>query len=88
MPSPEKFRETLIQYAVASCLDGDFDGGADWMSTRDELKQWALDSDHFKPYENGFGKPERYPMFQIVSPGRMYEKGISIEDLFVPIEEK
>lgn len=75
-------------YAVASCLDGDFDGGADWAATREELRKWVNESEHFKLWENGEGKSEQYPMFQIVSPGRMYDKKISIEDLFVPIEEK
>ena len=75
-------------YAVAPCLDGDFDGGADWEATREELRQWVKDSGRFKLWENREGRPERYPMFQIVSPGRMYDKGLSIEDLFVPIEEK
>lgn len=75
-------------FAVAPCLDGDFDGGADWYNTWEEIKQWVTDSGRFKLWENGEGRPERYPMFQIVSPGRMYASGLSIEDLFVPIEEK
>ena len=75
-------------YAVAPCLDGDFDGGADWEATREELRKWVNESSLFKLWENREGRPERYPMFRIVSPGRMYHSGISIEDLYVPIEEK
>lgn len=75
-------------FAVASCLDADIDGAADWMETREALIRWAADSKLFKPYENAAGKPERYPMFHIVSPGRLAEAGISIEDLYLPIEER
>lgn len=75
-------------FAVASCIDGDFDQGADWLNTREELMKWAANSDKFKAYENGEGIKERYPMFHIVSPGEMYEERISIEDLYLPIERK
>ena len=75
-------------FAVASCLDADMDGAADWMNTREALIQWASNSKLFEPYENAEGKPERYPMFHIVSPGRLAESGISIEDLYLPIEER
>lgn len=75
-------------FAVASCLDADLDEAADWMKTREALIQWASASKRFKPYENADGKPERYPMFHIVSPGRLSESGISIEDLYLPIEER
>ena len=37
---------------------------------------------------NAEGKKERYPMFHIVSPGELYEEGISVEDLYFPIERK
>lgn len=75
-------------FAVASCLDADLDGAADWMATREALLAWAADSRLFKPYENAPGKPERYPMFHIVSPGRLFERGISVEDMYLPIEER
>ncbi|NLW70135.1 MAG: hypothetical protein GX061_03550 [Eubacteriaceae bacterium] len=71
-------------YAVAPCLDG----AADWEKTRGELTQWANDSELFKPYENAPGKKERYPLFHIVTPGRLMAKGISVEDLYLPIEER
>ena len=38
--------------------------------------------------ENGEGKPERYPMFHIVSPERLIPEGVSVEDLYLPIEER
>ena len=75
-------------FAVASCLDADLDGAADWMQTREALLRWAQESDRFMPYENGEGKPERYPMFHIVSPGRLIPEGVSVEDLYFPIEER
>lgn len=75
-------------FAVASCLDADLDQAADWMQTRETLLRWAAESDRFRPYENAPGKPERYPMFHIVSPGRLIPTGISIEDLYLPIEER
>ena len=75
-------------FAVASCLDADIDEAADWLKTREELIQWATESTRFKLYDNADGKPERYPMFHIVSPGRLIPTGISIEDLYLPIEEK
>lgn len=75
-------------FAVASCLDADLDKAADWMKTREELIDWVQRSDRFTVYENASGKPERYPMFHIVSPGRLIPSGISIEDLYLPIEEK
>lgn len=75
-------------FAVASCLDADIDQAADWMQTREFLLQWAEESKRFKPYENAPGKPERYPMFHIVSPGRLIPTGISMEDLYLPIEER
>ena len=58
------------------------------MKTREELIGWAMNSKLFKPYENAPGKPERYPMFHIVSPGRLAESCVSIEDLYLPIEER
>ncbi|MGN0628119.1 MAG: hypothetical protein ACI4IW_00610 [Oscillospiraceae bacterium] len=73
-------------FAVASCLDADMDEAADWLRTREELMEWVKGSG-FRLYENGEGKRERYPMFHIVSPGRLIPKGISIEDLYMPIEE-
>lgn len=75
-------------FAVASCLDADLDQAADWLNTREELISWAEKSDTFKAYENAEGKKERYPMFHIVSPGELYEEGISVEDLYFPIERK
>ncbi|MGN1343005.1 MAG: GyrI-like domain-containing protein [Traorella sp.] len=75
-------------FAVASCLDADLDQGADWMNTYEELKNWANSSQQFKLYVNEEGKPEKYPMFHIVSPGRLMKSGISIEDLYFPIEER
>lgn len=60
----------------------------DWLSTREEIISWVNASDEFDLYVNGEGKDERYPMFHIVSPGWMMSKGISIEDLYVPIVEK
>lgn len=75
-------------FAVAPCLDADLDGAADWMRTREELIAWAQASGRFRPYENGEGRPERYPMFHIVSPGRLIPEGVSIEDLYLPIEER
>lgn len=74
-------------YAVASCLDADLDRAADWLSTRQALLDWVEASGRFTLYRNGSGKPERYPMFHIVSPGRLIPGGISIEDLYLPIEE-
>ena len=50
------------------------------------LKTDAL-RERFPMYRNEDGKPERYPMFHIVSPGRLIPTGISIEDLYIPIEE-
>lgn len=73
---------------MASCLDADLDQAADWLKTREELIQWVSESDRFKLYENMDGKPERYPMFHIVSPGRLIPTGISIEDFYLPIEER
>lgn len=75
-------------FAVASCTNADFDQAADWLSTREELLRWAAESDKFKAYENSDGKPERYPMFHIVSPGELYAEGVSIEDLYLPIERR
>ena len=75
-------------FAVASCLDADLDGAADWMQTRAALLAWAQESNRFMPYENGEGKPERYPMFHIVSPERLIPEGVSVEDLYLPIEER
>lgn len=74
-------------FAVASCLDADIDEAADWIKTYQELQESMALSERFHLYENGEGKEERYPMFHIVSPGRMTESGISIEDLYMPIEE-
>ena len=75
-------------FAVASCLDADLDGAADWMQTREALLRWAHESVRFMPHTNGEGKPERYPMFHIVSPGRLIPEGVSVEDLYFPIEER
>ncbi|MGN1000110.1 MAG: GyrI-like domain-containing protein [Faecousia sp.] len=75
-------------FAVASCLDADLDQAKDWLSTREELITWVRASDRFALYENGDGREERYPMFHIVSPGRLLPEGISIEDLYLPIVEK
>ncbi|MGN0978499.1 MAG: hypothetical protein ACI4PH_10640 [Faecousia sp.] len=75
-------------YAVASCLDADLDQAQDWLRTREELIRWVSSSDRFVLYENQKGKAERYPMFHIVSPGRLIPEGISMEDLYLPIVEK
>ncbi|WP_148408739.1 hypothetical protein [Murimonas intestini] len=75
-------------YAVASCLNADLDGAEDWHSTREEIISWVNASEQFDLYVNGEGKEERYPMFHIVSPGWMMPKGISIEDLYVPVVER
>ena len=75
-------------YAVASCLDADLDNAKDWLDTRNEIIKWVNESNQFELYVNGEGKAERYPMFHIVSPVWMNEKGISIENLYVPILEK
>lgn len=75
-------------FAVASCLDADLDQAADWMDTYEKLKKWASESEKFRMYENGEGKKERYPMFHIVSPGSLMKEGISIEDLYLPIERR
>lgn len=75
-------------FAVASCMNADFDHAADWLNTREALAKWALGSDKFKAYENGEGKKERYPMFHIVSPGELYAEKISIEDMYFPIERR
>lgn len=72
-------------FAVASCLDADLDQAADWLKTREALLEWASKSERFEPYRNAPGKPERYPMFHIVSPGRLIPEGISVEDLYFPI---
>ena len=74
--------------AVASCLDADRDQAADWLETHAFLRQWAASSARFKPYENGPCRPERYPLFHIVSPGRLQAEGVSIEDLNDPIEAR
>lgn len=75
-------------YAVASCLDADQDQAADWLETHAFLRQWAASSARFKPYENGPGRPERYPLFHIVSPGPLQAEGVSIEDLYDPIQAR
>lgn len=74
-------------FAVASCLDADLDQARDWLKTREELIQWVNASERFALYENRDGQKERYPMFHIVSPGRLIPEGISIEDLYLPIVE-
>ena len=75
-------------FAVASCLDADIDQAKDWLQTREELISVMTNDGRFKPYENAEGKTERYPMFHIVSPGRFIESGLSVEDLYLPIEER
>ena len=75
------------EWLYALPRDADLDEAADWMKTREELMQWVESSGRFRLYRNGEGKPERYPMFHIVSPGRLIPRGISIEDLYMPIEE-
>lgn len=75
-------------FAVASCLDADIDQAEDWLKTREELINWVNESDRFELYCNTADTEERYPMFHIVSPGRMIPSGISIEDLYMPICEK
>lgn len=75
-------------FAVASCLDADLDEAADWLQTRQALIDWAEASEKFRPYRNGAGKPVRYPMFHIVSPGYLIPEGISMEDLYLPIEPR
>ena len=73
-------------YAVASCLDADLDGAADWLRTRKELHDWVEKSELFELDECANEGSERYPMFHIVSPGYLMEKGISIEDMYVPVK--
>ena len=63
------------------------DQAADWMQTREALIHWAEHSGRFRVYRNEAGKRERYPMFHIVSSGRLIPQGISVEDLYLPIEE-
>lgn len=75
-------------YAVASCLNADLDEAKDWHSTREEVIAWVGSSQRFALHENGPGREERYPMFHIVSPGWLMPSGLSIEDLYVPIEFK
>lgn len=75
-------------FAVASCLDADIDQAADWLKTREELINWVNNSNRFELHINGEGKEERYPMFHIVSPGRLIPSGLSIEDLYMPICER
>ena len=62
-------------FAVASCLD-------------EEIVEWVNASGRFRVYENCDNKAERYPMFHIISPGYLIPSGISMENLYVPIEEK
>ena len=75
-------------YAVAPCLSPTVDASDDWLKTRWELIEWVYASDTFKLYDNRPGRPERYPMFHVVSPERLIDKGVCIADLYVPIEEK
>ena len=75
-------------FAVASCLDADLDQAADWLKTRDELMKWVRSSERFHMYQNETGKTERYPMYHIISPSRLISDGISVTDLYLPIEEK
>lgn len=75
-------------YAVASCLDADLDNVQDWLSTREEIINWVKESDKFEVYVNEDGIEEKYPMFHIVSPGWLIPKGISIENLYIPIKLK
>ena len=75
-------------YAVASCLDADLDNAQDWLSTREEIINWVKESDKFEVYVNEDGIEEKYPMFHIVSPGWLIPKGISIENLYIPIKLK
>ena len=75
-------------FAVAPCVDGALDGRVDWEKTRDELTAWAERSERFRPCQNAPGTQELYPMYHIVSPGRMIPGGLSIEDLYLPIEER
>lgn len=74
-------------FAVASCLNADLDRALDWLKTREELIRWTKNSGQFRVYQNGEGKPERYPMYHIVSPHKFISQGISVEDLYLPIEE-
>ncbi len=75
-------------FAVASCLDADIDQAEDWLNTREEIVEWVNASGRFRVYENCDNKAERYPMFHIISPGYLIPSGISMENLYVPIEEK
>lgn len=75
-------------FAVASCLDADLDAAQDWLRTREEIIQWADSSDLFDVYRNEAGKAEKYPMFHIVSPSWTRPLGVSIENLYVPIEKR
>lgn len=72
--------------AVTGHAGADPDQAEDWLKTRSELTGRAEQSDRFMPYQNGNGKSERYPTFRIVSPACMYDEGISIDDLYLPIE--
>ena len=73
---------------MAFRVDADLDQARDWLQPRAALIQWVNASDRFALHENREGEPERYPMFHIVSPGRLIPEGISIENLYVPIVEK
>ena len=75
-------------FAVASCLDADIDNAEDWLKTREELIDWVNSSEEFELYANDNKKEERYPMFHIISPGRLISSELSIEDLYMPICER
>ena len=75
-------------YAVAVCKDADLDEAADWMKTQQEIKDWVESSELFTLHVNAEGTEERYPMFHIVTPGWLQEKGFSLEDMYAPIHMK
>ena len=50
-------------------------------------KSSAVKSGRFRLYRNEDSKPERCPMFHVVSLCHLVPTGIRIEDLYIPIEE-
>ena len=72
-------------YAVGVCRDADLDEAADWLRTRQEIRDWVRSGELFRLHENGVDPGERYDMFRIVSPGWLQQKGYCTEDMYVPI---
>ena len=50
-------------------------------------KKFEAFNDWFSAYHASLTN-ELYPLFHIVSPGDLYAEGISIEDLYFPIERR